>query len=86
MAHFSSDRSWRTFKRGLLNHYVLNGLEVALGLFIVTSLVQFFWGTQHAAAASVGVIVTIVVDNPAPRRGTFWRMVPAPLLGAPLFF
>ena len=86
MAHFSSDRSWRTFKRGLLNHYVLNGLEVALGLFIVTSLVQFFWGTQHAAAASVGVIVTIVVDNPAPRRGKFWRMVPAPLLGAPLFF
>ena len=86
MAHFSSDRSWRTFKRGLLNHYVLNGLEVALGLFLVTTLVQLIWGTQHAAAASVGVIVTIVVDNPAPRRGKFWRMLPAPLLGAPLFF
>ena len=40
MAHFSSDRSWRSFKRGLLNHYVLNGLEVALGLFLVTALVQ----------------------------------------------
>ena len=86
MAHFSTDKSWRTFKRGLLNHYVLNGLEVALGLFLVTAIVHLIWGTQHAAAASVGVIVTIVVDNPAPRRGKFWRMLPAPLLGAPLFF
>ena len=86
MAHFSTDKSWRTFKRGLLNHYVLNGLEVALGLFLVTAIVHLIWGTQHAAAASVGVIVTIVVDNPAPRRGKFWRMLPAPFLGAPLFF
>ncbi|MFG5775614.1 FUSC family protein [Comamonas sp. J-3] len=86
MAHFSSDRSWRSFKRGLLNHYVLNGLEVALGLFLVTALVHLVWGVQHAAAASVGVIVTIVVDAPAPRRGKFWRMLPAPLLGAPLFW
>ncbi|MEG0920357.1 MAG: FUSC family membrane protein [Comamonas sp.] len=86
MAHFSSDKSWRSFKRSLLNHYVLNGLEVALGLFLVTAVVHLIWGTQHAASASVGVIVTIVVDNPAPRRGKFWRMLPAPLLGAPLFF
>ena len=86
MAHFSSERSWRTFKRGLLNHYVLNGLEVALGLFLVTTLVHLVWGVQHAAAASVGVIVTIVVDTPAPKRGKFWRMLPAPLLGAPLFW
>lgn len=86
MAHFSPDRSWRTFKRSLLNHYVLNGLEVALGLFLVTTLVHLVWGVQHAAAASVGVIVTIVVDMPAPKRGKFWRMLPAPLLGAPLFW
>ncbi len=86
MAHFSSEKSWRTFRRSLLNHHVLNGLEVALGLFLVTVMVHFFWGTQHAAAASVGVIVAIVVDNPAPRRGKLWRMLPAPLLGAPLFF
>ena len=86
MPHFSSDKSWRSFKRSLLNHYVLNGLEVAVGLFLVTTLVHLVWGTQHAAAASVGVIVTIVVDSPSPRRGKFWRMLPAPLLGVPLFF
>ena len=86
MAIFSTDKSWRSLRRSLLNHYVLNGLEVAVGLFLVASLVQGLWGVHHAAAASVGVIVTIVVDNPAPRRGKFWRMLPAPLIGAPLFF
>ena len=30
MAHFSPDRSWRTFKRSLLNHYVLKYEEFYL--------------------------------------------------------
>ena len=32
------------------------------------------------------MIVTAPPDLPGPRRGKFWQMLPAPLIGLPLFF
>jgi uncharacterized membrane protein YccC len=69
----------------LLSFYVLNGLSAALGLLVITSLVQLFLGAFAASAASIGVIVCIPPDQPAPKRGKFWQLLPAALIGLPLF-
>lgn len=72
--------------RVALSHYVMNGLSVALGLLLISAGVHAWLGPFAASAASVGVIVTAPPDLPGPRRGKFWHMLPAPLLGLPLFF
>jgi uncharacterized membrane protein YccC len=68
-----------------LSHYIANGLSVALGLFLISAGVHAWLGTLAAASAAVGVIVTAPPDLPGPRRGKFWQMLPAPLIGLPLF-
>ncbi|WP_434802423.1 FUSC family membrane protein [Paracidovorax avenae] len=69
-----------------LSHYVANGVSVALGLLLISAAVHVWLGAAAAAAASVGVIVCSPPDLPGPRRGKLWQMLPAPLLGIPLFF
>jgi uncharacterized membrane protein YccC len=75
----------RAALRAALSYYVLNGLSAALGLLVITSLIHLFLGAFAASAASIGVIVCIPPDQPAPRRGKFWQLLPAPLIGLPLF-
>ena len=72
--------------RVVLGHYVLNGISVALGLLVISAGVHLWLGAFAASAAAVGVIVSGPPDISAPRRGKFWQMLPAPLLGTPLFF
>jgi uncharacterized membrane protein YccC len=72
--------------RVVLSHYVLNGISVALGLLVISAGVHLWLGAFAASAAAVGVIVSGPPDMPAPRRGKFLQMLPAPLLGTPLFF
>jgi uncharacterized membrane protein YccC len=81
-----SDSRLRTLWRVLLSSYVSNGLSAALGLLLISSVVQAVWGEAAAAAASVGAILVIPTDAPAPRRGKFWQLVPAALIALPLFF
>ena len=69
-----------------LSHYVTNGVSAALGLLVISGTVHLLWGAFAAAAASVGVVVCIPPDQPAPQRGKFWQLVPAAPLGLPLFF
>lgn len=76
----------RAFLRVALSHYVINGLSVAFGLLLIAMGVHFWLGTFAASAVAVGVIVTAPPDLPGPRRGKFLQMLPAPLLGVPLFF
>ena len=76
----------RAALRVALSHYVANGIGVAIGLMLISAGVHVFFGAAAASAASVGVIVTAPPDLPGPRRGKFWQMLPAPLLGLPLFF
>ncbi len=82
----SLSRRLRAALRVALSHYVSNGLSVALGLMLISAGIHVFFGAAAASAASVGVIVTSPPDLPGPRRGKFWQMLPAPLLGLPLFF
>ncbi|BFO56254.1 FUSC family protein [Acidovorax sacchari] len=76
----------RAAVRVALSHYVANGVSVALGLLLISVAVHVWLGAAAAAAASVGVIVCSPPDLPGPRRGKLWQMLPAPLLGIPLFF
>jgi uncharacterized membrane protein YccC len=69
-----------------LSSYVANGMSAALGLLLISSLVQLFAGPFAAAVATVGVIVVVPPDQPAPQRGKFWQLLPAAVIGPPLFF
>ena len=76
----------RAALRIALSHYVASGLTVALGLLVISGGVHLWLGTLAASAAATGVIVTAPPDLPGPRRGKFLQMLPAPLIGLPLFF
>ncbi len=79
-------RRTRAALRIALSHYVLCGLSVAIGLFLISGGVHLWLGAVAGASAAVGVIVASPPDLPSPRRGKFWQMLPAPLLSLPLFF
>jgi uncharacterized membrane protein YccC len=72
--------------RTALSYYVSNGLSAALGLLLISGAVHLLLGSFAAAAASIGVVVCIPPDQPAPQRGKFWQLLPALLLGLPLFY
>jgi uncharacterized membrane protein YccC len=72
--------------RVALSYYVTSGLSAALGLFLISGGMRLWAGSFAAAAASIGVIVVIPPDQPSPRRGKFWHMLPSVLVGVPLFF
>lgn len=75
----------RAVLRAGLSYYVANGLSAALGLLLITLGVQLALGDIAASAASVGAIVCIPPDQPAPQRGKFWQLLPAAVIGLPLF-
>ena len=82
----SSEHVARVALRVALSYYVANGLSVAFGLLLISGGIHLFLGPFAAAVGSVGVIVCIPPDQPAPRRGKFWHLLPAALVGLPLFF
>jgi uncharacterized membrane protein YccC len=84
-ARFSGRRA-RAALRVALSYYVTNGLSTALGLLLISGTVHLLLGPFAAVTASVGVIVVTPPDQPAPRRGKFWQLLPAALIGPPLFF
>jgi uncharacterized membrane protein YccC len=77
---------FRAALRVALSQYVANGFSVALGLLVISAGAHLWLGAIAASAAAVGVIVTAPPDLPGPRRGKFFQMLPAPLIGLPLFF
>ncbi|HEY8905823.1 MAG TPA: FUSC family membrane protein [Rhodoferax sp.] len=68
-----------------LSYFVTNGFAAALGLLLISGSMHLLFGSFAAAAASVGVLVCIPPDQPAPKRGKFWQLLPALLIGLPLF-
>ena len=76
----------RAAMRFALGHYITSGLSVAFGLLLISGGIHLWLGPLAASAASVGVLVSTPPDFPAPRRGKFRQMLPAPLIGLPLFF
>ncbi len=82
----ATEGRYRAALRVALSHQIANGLSVAFGLLLISGGVHLLLGSIAASAAAVGVIVTAPPDLPGPRRGKFWQMLPAPLIGLPLFF
>lgn len=80
-----ADRGSRAL-RVALSYYVTSGMSAALGLALISALMHAWAGEFAAAAAQVGVIVAIPPDQPAPRRGKFRQLLPAAVIGPPLFF
>ncbi|HKX41172.1 MAG TPA: FUSC family membrane protein [Burkholderiaceae bacterium] len=76
---------WSRALRVGLSYYVANGLSAAFGLGLISAAMHLGAGAFAAAAALVGVIVVIPPDQPAPRRGKFRQLLPAALIGPPLF-
>ena len=81
-----SDRRVASLTRVLLSYYVASGLVAAAGLFLIAGGVRWGLGSYAAALASIGVIVVVPPDAPAPRRGKLWQLLPAVLVAIPLFF
>lgn len=79
------DRSIRPILRTALSYYVSNGLSAALGMILISGGVHLWLGPFAAATAAVGVVIVIPPDQPAPRRGKFAQLLPAALIGLPLF-
>jgi uncharacterized membrane protein YccC len=72
--------------RFLVGHDITIGLSVAAGLFLIAMGAQIAVGAAASAIAAIGVVVAIPPDQPAPRRGTLWQLLPAVVLGPPLFY
>lgn len=71
--------------RVVLSQYVTNGLSVSLGLVLIMLALFESAGLAAASSAAVGVIIASLPDVPSPRRRKLMQILPAPLLGAPLF-
>ncbi len=71
--------------RVALSQYVANGLTVALGLVLIMLAIFESAGLAAASTAAVGVMITSLPDVPSPRKRKIMQMLPAPLLGMPLF-
>jgi uncharacterized membrane protein YccC len=75
----------KSWLRVVLSQYVTNGLTVSLGLVLIMLAIFEAAGLAAASTAAVGVLVTSLPDVPAPRKRKIMQMLPAPLLGVPLF-
>ena len=76
---------WQNALRAALSPYVTNGLSVSLGLVLIMLALFESAGLAAAASAAVGVIITSLPDLPSPRRRKIMQVLPAPVLGTPLF-
>lgn len=82
------DRLLQRFDRILrvaLSQYVTNGLTVTLGLVLIMLAIFESAGLLGATTAAVGVLITSLPDLPAPRKRKIMQMLPAPVMGLPLF-
>ncbi|MDB5743825.1 MAG: protein of unknown function YccS/YhfK [Polaromonas sp.] len=71
--------------RVALSQYVANGLSVSLGLVLIMLALFELAGLTAAASAAVGIVITSLPDLPSPRRRKVMQVLPAPVLGTPLF-
>lgn len=76
----------RGILRVLLSHYVTNGISAGLGLLCISLLVEHWLGPYAASVATVGVIAATPPDVVGPRRGKLRALLPAFILGIPVFY
>ncbi len=80
-----ADSRRRALLRVALSYYLASGVSAAFGLLLISAGTYLALGSLAAAGAAVGVMVCIPPDQAAPRRGKLRSLLPAVLLGLPLF-
>ncbi|HEY8048037.1 MAG TPA: FUSC family protein [Ramlibacter sp.] len=78
--------AFRRAARIVLSSYFTNGLVTAIGIPFASVIVGHFFGPLAAATAGVGVITITPPDQVSPKRGKLGQLLPAAVLGIPLFF
>ena len=68
-----------------LSSYVTTGMSAGFGLLLIASFAYFLLGPFAALVATVGAIVCIPPDQASPRRNKFFNLLPAAVIGLPLF-
>lgn len=68
-----------------LSSYVTTGISAGFGLLLIAASVFFLFGPFAAAVTAVGAIVCIPPDRASPRRNKFLHLLPAAVIGLPLF-
>lgn len=76
----------RDLLRIVLSQHVLNGITAGVGMLCISLSVEYWLGMYASSIATVGVIAATPPDVPAPRRGKFRTLLPAVLLGIPLYY
>lgn len=77
---------WAAARRAALSYYVTAGVCAAFGLLLISAGIHAAFGRLAATAALIGVVVCIPPDQAGPRRGKLSSLLPAALIGLPLFF
>ena len=72
--------------RVALGPSVLQGVSAGLGLLLISFGAHALFDPFAAAAVAVGVIAAVPPDQPSPRRGKLRQLIPAVVVGLPLFF
>lgn len=78
-------KRFKNLLRILLSSYVTTGISAGLGLMLIAASVFFLFGPLAASVATVGAIVCIPPDRASPRRNKFFHLLPAAVIGLPLF-
>ncbi|WP_193075118.1 FUSC family protein [Pseudomonas sp. FME51] len=71
--------------RVLLSSYVTTGISAGFGLMLISGTAYLLLGQFAASVMAVGAIVCVPPDHALPRRGKFASLLPAAILGLPLF-
>lgn len=71
--------------RVLLSSYVTTGISAGFGLMLIAGTAWLFLGQFAASVMAVGAIICVPPDHGMPRRGKFTSLLPAAILGLPLF-
>lgn len=71
--------------RVLLSSYVTTGFSAGFGLMLIAGTAWLLQGQFVASVMAVGAIICIPPDHAAPRRGKLGSLLPAALVGLPLF-
>lgn len=69
----------------VLSSYVTTGISAGFGLLLIAASAFVLFGTFAASVATVGAIVCIPPDRASPRRNKFFQLLPAAVIGLPLF-
>ena len=71
--------------RVLLSSYVATGVSAGVGLALIAGTAWLLLGQYAASVVAVGAIICVPPDHAMPRRGKLGSLLPAAVLGLPLF-